>query len=82
MLLTSETARQLNTKRAQVETINNPISRAEKTPTRGNAIKAMCAHCVGCTTRHLETGFRDAIRDCSAGQCPLHRWRPYQVKAQ
>ena len=80
MMLTSETARHLKAKRAQAETINNPIVRAEKTPTRGNAIKAMCAHCFGCTAQHLEPGFRDAIRDCSAPQCPLHPWRPFQVK--
>jgi len=59
----------------------NPIVRAKKKPTYLNAIKAMCAHCIGCTETHLERGFKEAIRDCTAKCCPLHRYRPYQSKS-
>ena len=68
-------------RRVEVRTITNPIARAEEKPTRGNAIAAMCAHCVGCTTDRLETGFRDSIRDCSSRDCPLWSWRPFAGRA-
>lgn len=58
----------------------NPIIRYQRRPTRGSAIKAMCAHCVGCTESHLEPGFRDTIRFCSSYDCPLYRYRPFQIK--
>ena len=58
----------------------NPFTSFLKHPTRGKAIKAMCAHCVGCTPKHLERGFRDDIRNCPATTCPLHQFRPYQTK--
>jgi len=58
----------------------NPIIRAENRPTRGNAIKAMCAHCMGCTRTHLEPGFRTLIRDCTSKACPLYAFRPFQQK--
>ena len=56
----------------------NPIKRNKKRPTYLNAIKAMCAHCMGCSERHLERGFRESIRNCSSEACPLHRYRPYR----
>jgi len=58
----------------------NPILRAKRRPTYLNAIKAMCAHCMGCTETHMEPGFRTLIRDCSSSACPLHSYRPYQQK--
>ena len=56
----------------------NPIVRFKERPTHLNAIKAMCAHCMGCTETHLERGFRDSIRDCTSKFCPLHRYRPHR----
>ena len=58
----------------------NPIIRSLKRPTYLNAIKAMCAHCMGCTETHLERGFRDSIRDCTNKACPLYRYRPFRPK--
>ena len=63
-----------------MEQEHNPIKRAGKKPTYLNAIKAMCAHCMGCTSDHMEDGFRQSIRDCSSTACPLHNYRPYQEK--
>jgi len=57
---------------------NNPIKRAIRKPTYLNAIKAMCAHCMGCTLDHLEEGFREEIRNCIATRCPLFPFRPYK----
>lgn len=45
------------------------------------ALDAMCAHCMGCTADHIEPGFRESIRDCSAPACPLWQFRPYQRSA-
>ena len=56
----------------------NPILRNAKRPTYLNAIKAMCAHCMGCTETHLERGFKESIRECNATTCPLYRYRPYR----
>ena len=56
----------------------NPIRKFRQTRTRGNAIKAKCAECMGCTVYHLERGFRDLIRACSSRDCPLHPFRPYR----
>lgn len=55
----------------------NPLVLARERPTRARAIKAMCAHCMGCTQEHLEPGFRDLIRGCTATGCPLYPFRPY-----
>lgn len=58
----------------------NPILQAERKPqSKVAAIKAMCAHCMGCTKDRAEPGFRQEIRDCTAYACPLHRHRPFQV---
>lgn len=56
----------------------NPILKAKAKPTRGNAIKAMCAHCMGCTEESVEPGFRSLIRDCGSPKCPLFAFRPYR----
>jgi hypothetical protein len=55
----------------------NPIKRTIRKPTYLNAIKAMCAHCMGCTDTHLEPGFRESISTCTARGCPLYGFRPY-----
>lgn len=58
----------------------NPIIRSLKRPTYLNAIKAMCAQCMGCSETYLERGFRESIRDCTSKACPLHRYRPFRPK--
>ena len=57
----------------------NPVQRFLKRPTHLNAIKAMCARCMGCSETHLERGFKESIRDCTVQDCPMHRYRPYRV---
>ena len=58
---------------------NNPLQRFLLNPSsRAYAIKAKCAECVGCTSNHLEKGFKESISSCSSYSCPLHRFRPYQ----
>jgi len=60
---------------------SNPIEQFEKFPlSRAYAIKAKCAECVGCTSSHVEKGFRESISSCSSYSCPLYRFRPYQAK--
>lgn len=44
-----------------------------RTGGRMNAIKAQCLHCTGYE--------RTVVRNCTALLCPLHPWRPYQLKA-
>jgi len=61
---------------------HNPIKRLQQRPTRSNAIKAMCAYCMGCTADYIEPGFRASIQGCTAPQCPLYTFRPYQDKKQ
>jgi hypothetical protein len=59
----------------------NPLVISARNPKlRAAAIKAMCAHCVGCTLEHLEPGFRDSIRGCTYKGCPLYHLRPYRAK--
>lgn len=60
--------------------LNNPIARFRKNPTRPNAIKAMCANCMGCTDEEINPGFRSLIRDCTSPKCPLYAFRPYKEK--
>lgn len=62
--------------------ITNPIEKYHQKPTRGNAIKAMCAQCMGCTAERQEPGFRSDIRDCASEACPLWKFRPYQPKGE
>lgn len=59
---------------------HNPIRRAQKRCTYLNAIKAMCAYCMGCDENYLEPGFRQSISDCSSKDCPLHPFRPYRTE--
>lgn len=59
----------------------NPLVKYFSKPTRGQAIKAKCAECVGCTIEGVERGFRATIRDCTSNECPLWVFRPYQRKA-
>lgn len=58
---------------------SNPLKQYQSKPTRAMAIKAMCAHCMGCTSEHIEQGFKQSIRDCDSTHCPLHRFRPYRA---
>jgi hypothetical protein len=59
----------------------NPIGRhIQKPRSRTYAIKAKCAECVGCTSNHIEKGFRESISSCSSYSCPLYKFRPYQPK--
>ena len=58
---------------------SNPIEQFKEFPfSRAYAIKAKCAECVGCTSNHIEKGFRESISSCSSYSCPLYRFRPYQ----
>jgi hypothetical protein len=60
---------------------SNPIEQFKEFPSsRAYAIKAKCAECVGCTSNHIEKGFRESISSCSSYSCPLYRFRPYQAK--
>lgn len=58
----------------------NPIIKLQRSPTPGKAIKAMCAHCMGCTADHMEPGFKQAIRACTSNSCPLFAFRPYRAR--
>jgi len=52
---------------------HNPVARFYTlAPTRTRAIEAKCAECMGCTKDHLEEGFKNEIRFCTAPHCPLH----------
>lgn len=60
---------------------HNPIVRLIKLEKAGKrslraSIDAMCAHCMGCTSNSVESGFRREIRGCTAYNCPLHNVRP------
>lgn len=63
----------------------NPLAKLAGDPntkSRSLRIKAMCAHCVGCTVDRTEPGFRSMIRDCTAKRCPLYPVRPYQSREE
>lgn len=62
----------------ETKIITSPILKFDQKPTRGNAIKAKCAECMGCTREQAEPGFRTLIRECSSKTCPLHDFRPYK----
>ena len=72
----------LNTNSIPVTVLEqNPIRQFASNPhSRTAAIKAKCAECFGCTSTHLERGFRASISECSSYSCPLHSFRPFQVK--
>ena len=40
-------------------------------PSRKRAIDAKCAECMGCTKDHIEEGFKNEIRNCSAPALPI-----------
>ena len=61
-----------------VPNIRNWVAKLPKKPTRVNAIKAMCCHCMGCTSDYYEPGTSEMIRDCTSASCPLYRYRPYR----
>jgi len=48
-------------------------------PSRKMAIDANCAECMGCTKDHLEEGYTNEIRNCSAKDCSLYLFRPYKM---
>jgi len=48
-------------------------------PSRKRAIDAKCAECMGCTKEHLEEGYKNEIRNCSAQACSLYFFRPYKM---
>jgi hypothetical protein len=59
----------------------NPIRQFAANPSSQKAaIKAKCAECLGCTSNHLERGFRASISECSSYSCSLHSFRPFQAK--
>jgi len=59
----------------------NPIIKSrESLSSRATAIKAMCAHCMGCTEDHLEPNWKAEVKNCTAFKCPLHPFRDYQDK--
>lgn len=62
--------------------ITNPLAKFAARPTRGNAIKAKCAECVGSTLERAEPGFRRLIRECTSRSCPLYSFRPYQASEE
>jgi hypothetical protein len=65
----------------RIEKNTNPLVQLQANPnSRALAIKAMCAHCVGCTQSSLESGFRTAIAKCEVYHCPLHSFRPFAPK--
>ena len=52
----------------------NPIERAKQNPnSRVLAIKAFCYECMG-----FAKSWRNDVRDCTAKNCPLYRFRPYK----
>lgn len=63
--------------RAKAKSEYNPIIKSRENHTsRARAIKAMCAHCMGCTTDRIEPGWLNEVRNCSAPHCPLYNFRP------
>jgi hypothetical protein len=59
----------------------NPILQFKRNPqSRASAVKAKCAECFGCSEKHIERGFRESIIACKSYDCPLHGFRPFQLK--
>ena len=61
---------------------HNWIKKAKLNPqSKSIAIKAMCFQCMGGTENELpDPGWKGAIKNCSAINCPLHGHRPYRGK--
>lgn len=75
--------REENKGKSKEPKVINPIVKLRMNPTsRPQAIKAMCAFCVGCTETHLEPGWRESIKNCTARQCPLYDFRLGAKKAE
>jgi hypothetical protein len=53
---------------------------SDRTTSMRAAINAMCAHCMGCNAEHMESGYKDDIKNCTSTGCPLHPFRPYKEK--
>jgi len=43
------------------------------------AIKAKCAECFGCSSNHLERGFRASVSECLSYSYPLHSFGSFQA---
>ena len=61
---------------------HNPLIALKNAPVNKKlttlSIKAMCAHCMGCTEEHIADGWKEEVRNCTAPKCPLYNVRPYQ----
>jgi len=58
--------------------ILNPEDKARDNPkSRKYAINSFCYECMG-----KEPGYSVEIRNCTAKDCPLYSWRPYQKKEE
>jgi hypothetical protein len=42
------------------------------------AIEAFCSGCMGCEPTESPSGYQEAIRGCTAPECPLFNFRPYK----
>ena len=52
----------------------NPMERAKQNPkSRVFAIAAFCYDCMG-----RESGWRNAVKECTSPNCPLFDFRPYK----
>ena len=60
----------------------NPLRQLDKKPTLRNGVRAMCAHCMGCTQTSRPSGLSRLIKECSSEGCPLYQFRPYQAKPE
>jgi len=58
----------------------NPIRQSPANPTSHKAaIKAKCAECFGCSSNHLERGFRASVSECLSYSYPLHSFGSFQA---
>jgi len=59
---------------------HNLLKKAVADPTsRAKAMRAMCFQCMGGTIDSLpDPGWKRLIGTCTAKQCALYPWRPYQ----
>ncbi len=59
----------------------NPVRKFRQIhSSRAAAIKAKCSQCMGCSDDYIEPGFRTQVRDCTAPDCALWGFRPWQMK--
>ncbi len=59
----------------------NWIRRSQQNPKSLKlAIRAMCFHCMGGTEKEMpDSGWRQAISECTSFKCPLHTYRPTKM---